>query len=190
MDIFTEAWDISKKEIATVGRASEKLNLPIISLPVVAAGLIDFNEPVRQFHIDRCKKYIDLAREWDLMGDHEHGDAMTFGKLAQHAQHLPNQFGVKGRSHLVKEQDFWIVQDTSSKRCSIMEQKPTTTTMTVVGGDGSVYKSRTEAENHMKTVQVCQSTTTGSGGNAPSKAASRNSSHLLTRAAPFGSPSQ
>ena len=66
--------------------------------------------------------------------------------------------------------DFWIVQDTSSKRCSIVEQKPTTTTMTVVGGDGSVYKSRTEAENHMKTVQVCQSTTTGSGGNAPAPA--------------------
>jgi sugar phosphate isomerase/epimerase len=64
VDIFTEAWDISKKETTTVARASEKLNLPIVSLPVVATGLIDFNDPVREFHLDRCKKFIDLAREW------------------------------------------------------------------------------------------------------------------------------
>lgn len=64
VDVFTEAWNISKKEIATVARASEKLRLPIISLPVVATGLIDFNEPVRDFHVERCKRYIGLAREW------------------------------------------------------------------------------------------------------------------------------
>lgn len=64
VDIFTEAVGISKKEIATVARASAKLNLPIISLPVVAVGLIDFNEPVREFHVARCKQYIDLAAEW------------------------------------------------------------------------------------------------------------------------------
>ena len=59
--------------------------------------------------------------------------------------------------------DFWIVQDTTTKRCTIVEQKPTTSTMTVVGGDGSVYRTRVEAENHMKTVQICQDTTTGAG---------------------------
>jgi sugar phosphate isomerase/epimerase len=65
VDIFTEAVGISRKEIATVARASKKLQLPIVSLPVVAAGLIDFNDPVRAFHVERCKKYIDLAREWN-----------------------------------------------------------------------------------------------------------------------------
>jgi len=30
----------------------------------VALGLIDFNEPVRNFHLERCKKYIDLAHTW------------------------------------------------------------------------------------------------------------------------------
>jgi len=65
VDIFTEAVGISRKEVSMVARASEKLGLPIISLPVVATGLIDFNEPVRAFHVERCKKYIDLAREWD-----------------------------------------------------------------------------------------------------------------------------
>jgi len=64
VDVFTEAVGISKKEIALVARASEKLNLPIISLPVVSVGLVDFNEPVREFHIERTKKFIDIAAEW------------------------------------------------------------------------------------------------------------------------------
>jgi sugar phosphate isomerase/epimerase len=64
VDIHTEAVGISKKEIALVGRASEKLGLPVISLPVCSLGLADFCEPVRQFHIERTKKFIDLARAW------------------------------------------------------------------------------------------------------------------------------
>jgi D-psicose/D-tagatose/L-ribulose 3-epimerase len=64
VDIFTEAIGISKKEVDLVARTSDKLGLPIISLPVVAVGLIDFNDPVREFHIERCKKFIDLAETW------------------------------------------------------------------------------------------------------------------------------
>ena len=64
VDIFTEAIGISKKEISTVASTAEKLGLPIVSLPVVAVGLIDFNDPVRDFHVERCKKFIDLASTW------------------------------------------------------------------------------------------------------------------------------
>src|SRR3954462_15782212 len=64
VDVFTEAVGISRKEVATVARTAEKLKLPIVSLPVVASGLIDFNDPVREFHVERCKKFIDLASEW------------------------------------------------------------------------------------------------------------------------------
>src|SRR5215212_4797593 len=64
VDVFTEAVDISRKEIALVRRASQKLNLPIVSLPVVSVGLVDFNEPVREFHIERTRKFIDLAADW------------------------------------------------------------------------------------------------------------------------------
>ena len=64
VDIFTEAVGISHREISLVARAAQKWRLPIISLPVVAVGLIDFNEPVRRFHLDRCKKFIALARDW------------------------------------------------------------------------------------------------------------------------------
>ncbi len=64
VDIFTEATTVSQKEIKLVANTCEKLSLPIISLPVVSFGLIDFNKVVRDFHIERTKKYIDLARTW------------------------------------------------------------------------------------------------------------------------------
>lgn len=53
--------------------------------------------------------------------------------------------------------DFYIVQDTSTKKCTIVDKKPTTTTTTVVGGDGKVYTTRVEAENAMKTEKICTS---------------------------------
>src|SRR5436189_2486507 len=65
VDIFTEAMTISKKEISLAERTAQKLGLPIISLPVVAVGLVDFNDPVREFHVERCKKFIDLAKTWN-----------------------------------------------------------------------------------------------------------------------------
>jgi sugar phosphate isomerase/epimerase len=64
VDVFTEAAGLPKAEVSLVARTAEKLGLPIVSLPVVAVGLIDFNEPVRAFHVARCKKFIDLARTW------------------------------------------------------------------------------------------------------------------------------
>lgn len=64
VDIFTEAWDIKNDEISLVSDTCSRLDLPIISLPVVAIGLVDFNDPVREFHIERCKKFIDLAKQW------------------------------------------------------------------------------------------------------------------------------
>jgi hypothetical protein len=51
--------------------------------------------------------------------------------------------------------DFWIVQDSSTKKCTIVDKKPTDTKVVVVGGDGKVYTTRAEAETGMKTVTVC-----------------------------------
>jgi hypothetical protein len=50
---------------------------------------------------------------------------------------------------------FYVVQDVKTKKCTIMDKRPTATEYTVVGGDGVVYKTRVEAENAMKTVKVC-----------------------------------
>src|SRR2546430_1363913 len=65
VDIATEAIGISKEEVSRVGRATERFGLPIISLPFTASGLIDFQKAVRDFHIARTRKFIDLARTWN-----------------------------------------------------------------------------------------------------------------------------
>lgn len=64
VDIHTEAVGISKNEVSLVARTCDKLGLPIISLPVSSLGLADFAEPVRAFHIERTKKFVDLAKTW------------------------------------------------------------------------------------------------------------------------------
>jgi hypothetical protein len=51
---------------------------------------------------------------------------------------------------------YYVVQDAKTKKCTITETKPTTAETTVVG-DGTVYKTRSEAETGMKTVKVCAS---------------------------------
>ena len=53
--------------------------------------------------------------------------------------------------------EFYITQDVKTKKCTIMDKKPTDTSMTVVSPSGTIYKSRTEAESSMKTVKVCTS---------------------------------
>jgi len=49
--------------------------------------------------------------------------------------------------------EFYVVRDASTKKCTIVDKKPTTTTTTVV--DNGVFKTRTEAETSMKTMKVC-----------------------------------
>jgi hypothetical protein len=56
------------------------------------------------------------------------------------------------------QDSYYIVQDMKTKKCTILDKKPVASEATVVGPDGTVYKTRTEAENAMKTVKVCTST--------------------------------
>ena len=53
--------------------------------------------------------------------------------------------------------EFYVVQDAKTKKCTVVDKKPTEATTTVVSPSGTVYKSRTEAETGMKTVKVCTS---------------------------------
>ena len=50
--------------------------------------------------------------------------------------------------------EFYVVQDVKTKKCTIVDKKPTTTTEVSILGS-TVYKTRTEAEAGMKTVKVC-----------------------------------
>ena len=65
VDIFTEAMSIEEAEINTIKDTCSANNLPITSTVVVSAGLIDFNDPVRDFHIERSKKFVDLAQDFE-----------------------------------------------------------------------------------------------------------------------------
>ena len=53
--------------------------------------------------------------------------------------------------------EYYVVQDVKTKKCTVVDNKPTDTTTTVVSPSGTVYKSRSEAETGMKTVKVCSS---------------------------------
>jgi len=49
--------------------------------------------------------------------------------------------------------EFYVVQDKSTKKCTIVDKKPRTETTVVVGN--GIYKTRTEAETGMRTLKVC-----------------------------------
>ena len=49
--------------------------------------------------------------------------------------------------------EFYVVRDATTKKCTVVETKPTTTTTTVV--DNGIFKTKTEAETGMKTTKVC-----------------------------------
>ena len=49
--------------------------------------------------------------------------------------------------------EFYVVRDATTKKCTVVESKPTSTTTTVV--DNGIYKTKTEAETGMKTTKVC-----------------------------------
>ena len=55
---------------------------------------------------------------------------------------------------LAQTTEYYVVQDATTKKCTIVEQKPTTTTVVQVGP--LAFKSRTEAEAGMKTIKVCE----------------------------------
>jgi hypothetical protein len=48
-------------------------------------------------------------------------------------------------------EEFYIVQNPTTKKCTIVTERPTTTTTTVVGG--TTYTTRTEAQNSLKTTE-------------------------------------
>lgn len=65
IDIFTDPLDIDVKERTLIKRECDRLELPIVSIACVAVGLIDFNPSVQRFSIERVKRYLDLAYEYE-----------------------------------------------------------------------------------------------------------------------------
>ena len=61
IDIFADPLEITPQEKRTIREACSAAELPIISVVCCALGIADFNAPVRRFHIDRAKSYLDFG---------------------------------------------------------------------------------------------------------------------------------
>lgn len=65
IDIFADPLDIDARERRLIRTECEKAGLPVVSVACVAVGLIDFNPSVQRFHVERCRRYLDLCHELD-----------------------------------------------------------------------------------------------------------------------------
>jgi sugar phosphate isomerase/epimerase len=65
IDVFADPLEVDAKERRLIRRECERVGLPVVSIACVALGLIDFNPSVQRLHIDRCRRYLDLAYELD-----------------------------------------------------------------------------------------------------------------------------
>jgi sugar phosphate isomerase/epimerase len=61
IDIFDEAWNMSGERRTEIKQICQGYDLPIVSVPVCSLGIADFNDPVRKFHIERTKAFVDFA---------------------------------------------------------------------------------------------------------------------------------
>jgi sugar phosphate isomerase/epimerase len=64
IDIFADPLDLDARERRLIKDECDRVGLPIVSIACVAVGLIDFNPSVQRFHVERCRKYLDLAYEY------------------------------------------------------------------------------------------------------------------------------
>ncbi len=65
IDIFADPLETTAVERRSIRRACAEAGLPVISLPCCALGIADFNAPVRKFHLERAKAYLDFCCELD-----------------------------------------------------------------------------------------------------------------------------
>ncbi|MFO0945349.1 MAG: sugar phosphate isomerase/epimerase [Planctomycetota bacterium] len=65
IDIFADPLDLDPHERRAIRLECQKVGLPVVSIACVAVGLVDFNPSVQRFSVDRVKKYLDLAYEYE-----------------------------------------------------------------------------------------------------------------------------
>jgi hypothetical protein len=60
-----------------------------------------------------------------------------------------------GAAGTVLAAEFYVVQDAATKKCIIVDARPTTPSMVIVG-DGRVFASRAEAESALSAIAICR----------------------------------
>jgi D-psicose/D-tagatose/L-ribulose 3-epimerase len=63
VDIFADPMEIDIRERRLIKDTCRECDLPVVSTVCCALGIADFNSPVRRFHIDRARQYLDLGYE-------------------------------------------------------------------------------------------------------------------------------
>jgi D-psicose/D-tagatose/L-ribulose 3-epimerase len=63
IDIFADPLEVTPEERRLIRKTTEANQLPVISTVCCALGIADFNKPVRDFHVQRAKSYLDLCYE-------------------------------------------------------------------------------------------------------------------------------
>jgi D-psicose/D-tagatose/L-ribulose 3-epimerase len=63
IDIFADPLEITPLERRTIRERCAAAKLPVVSVVCCALGIADFNVPVRRFHIERAKRYLDFVYE-------------------------------------------------------------------------------------------------------------------------------
>jgi hypothetical protein len=51
--------------------------------------------------------------------------------------------------------DYWVVQDTTTKKCTVVKEKPTTSTTVSILGGTVTYKTEDEAMGYIKKTKIC-----------------------------------
>ena len=65
IDLFLDPLEADVKERKLVKDECDRLDLPIVSVCCVALGLIDFQNSVQRFHVERVKRYLDLVYQFE-----------------------------------------------------------------------------------------------------------------------------
>src|SRR5947209_5317972 len=61
IDIFADPMEISPQERKVIRQNCAASHLPVVSTVCCALGIADFNKPVRDFHTNRAKQYLDFC---------------------------------------------------------------------------------------------------------------------------------
>ncbi|MDP6466508.1 MAG: sugar phosphate isomerase/epimerase [Pirellulaceae bacterium] len=65
VDIAVDPLDTDVRERRLIKDECDRLELPIVSICCVAAGLVDFLPSVQRFHVERAKRHLDLVYEYE-----------------------------------------------------------------------------------------------------------------------------
>jgi hypothetical protein len=75
--------------------------------------------------------------------------------LASHSDDRRGAFAASAIGGSAVASEFYVVRDATTRKCTVGDTKPATTSVTIV--DIGTFKTRTEAETVMKTIKVCTS---------------------------------